>query len=327
VRHVLQGSVQKSGNTLRVTAQLVDGTSGAYIWSERYDRNIDDLFDLQDEIVRKVLIELQVKLTVGETARVLSRGTRNLEAWIFNTQATALGFKFTQDSMIRARELYSAAATADPEWANPVGGLAWTYYEHVRRGWSKSVKEDRERGMELARRAIEMDATDPLGYMQLGNLYIQKGDYEEGIALREKALELSPSDFYAMAGLAWRLPFVGQEKRALELYQRARKISPLYPWWLPAAEGLALHVDGQLERAISSYQESLAMNDQTMVRGRLAAVYADLDRIEAAREQVRIAMEQKPEATVDYFLRVLRFQDPKRTEWYAGLLAKAGLSK
>ena len=325
VRHVLEGSVQRSGDRLRVTMQLIDGINGTHLWSERYDREITDLFDLQDEIVKRVLIELQVKLTVGETARILSRGTNKLDAWLLNIQAEAEAFKWTPEANILARELYQAATEADPNWAQPVAGLAWTYREAVRRGWSKSKEEDRRRGIELARKAIDMDPIGPTGYMQLGNLYIESGKVEEGIALREKAVEIAPNNFFALAGLAWQLPFIGQEKRALELYQRAKTISPLYPAWLLAAEGFALHLDGQHERAIEAFKQSLARSARGDVHGRLAVVYADFGRMDKAREQIKIVLEKNPNAKVRDFLHIVRFQDPKRTEWYAGLLRATGL--
>ncbi len=325
VRHVLKGSVQKSGDRLRVTAQLIDGTSGAHLWSERYDREIKDLFVLQDEIVKQVLVALQVKLTEGDAARIGSRGTKNLEAWILSVQASTEGFKFTPEGNNNARQLYQAAHEADPNWANPLAGLAWTYREALRRGWSTSKEDDRRRGIELAKEAISMDPDDPFGYMQLGNLYIERGDVNEGIVLREKAVEIAPNDFYALVGLAWQLSLIGQEKRALELYQRCKRVSPLFPYWLLAAEGFALHLDGQHERAIEVFKQSLARSARGDVHGRLAVVYADLGRMDEAREQIKIVLEKNPNAKVRDFLRILNFQDPKRTEWYASLLKASGL--
>ncbi len=325
VRHVLEGSVQKSGDRLRVTAQLIDGTSGAHLWSERYDREVKDLFALQDEIVKQVLVALQVKLTEGDAARIGSRGTKNLEAWLLSVQASTEGFKFTPEGNNNARELYQAAHEADPNWANPLAGLAWTYREALRRGWSTSKEDDRRRGIELAQEAISMDPDDPFGYMQLGNLYIERGDVNEGIVLREKAVEIAPNDFYALVGLAWQLGLIGQERRALELYQRAKRVSPLYPYWLLLAEGFALHLDGQHERAIRTLRQSLERSQSAVVHARLAAVYADLDRIDEAEEEIKLVLEMSPDAKVEDFLRILNFQDPKRAEWYAGLLKASGL--
>lgn len=325
VGHVVTGTVQRSENRLRVTAQLIDGSSGASVWSNRYDRSIADLFALQDDIVKNVLVELQVTLTTGDTARILSRGTNSLDAWLLNVRAESEALKFNREANARARELYQAAAEADANWALPYGGLAWTYREAIRRGWSKTVEEDRKRGIELAQKVIQMDPSSAIGYIQLGNLYIEGGRLDEGIALREKALDLAPSNFWAAVGLAWQLIFVGQEKRALELYQLSKKISPLHPAWLLSSEAFAFHVDGQLEKAASTYKQAISRGKFPIFHGRLAAVYADLGQTEEAREQVKLLLDQKPTANISDLTRILRFQDPKRTDWYVGLLRKAGI--
>ena len=325
VGYVLTGTVQRSENQVRVIAQLADGSSGASVWSNRYDRNIADLFALQDDIVKNVLVELQVVLTTGDTARILSRGTKSLNAWLINVRAESEALKFDQEANARARELYQAASEADPNWALPYGGLAWTYREAIRRGWSKSVEKDRKRGIELAQRVIQMEPSSAIGYIQLGNLYIEGGRVDEGIALREKALELEPNNFWAAVGLAWQLIFVGQQERALELYQRSKKMSPLYPAWLLASEAFAFHVDGQLDKAASTYNQAINRGKFPIFHGRLAAVYADLGQTENARKQVKLLLEQKPTAKVSDLTRILRFQDPKRTVWYVRLLQKAGM--
>jgi tetratricopeptide (TPR) repeat protein len=206
-----------------------------------------------------------------------------------------------------------------------VGGLAWTYREAVRRGWSKDVEADRRRGIEFAKKAIEMGPNDPIGYIHLGNLYIESGRFKEGIELREKAIEVAPNNFYALSGLAWQLPFVGQEKHALDLYRRAKIISPLHPGWLLASEAFAFHVDGQHERAVELFEQSLVRIDFPILHGRLAAVYADIDRMDEAREQVRILLEKKPDARVKHLMQVIRFKDQARLDWYEGLLRKAGI--
>ena len=325
VDHVLDGTVQRSGDRVRVTMRMVNGSNGAIVWSNRYDREVVEIFKLQDEIVRKVIVELQSKLTLGEWALHDSRGTKSLDAWLLSIRGDAESFKFTRASNIRARELYQAAAKADPNWYRPLVGLAWTYREALRRGWSRSVQEDRKRGIELAQKVIQIEPSAPDGYIQLGNLYIESGRFKEGLALREKALELAPNDFYANAGLAWQLPFVGQAKRALELYRRAKQISPLHPGWLLASEAFALHVDGQHERAIAAFKEALARINFPILHGRLAAVYAEAGQMDEAREQVRLLLAKKPNAKIRDHTRILRFQDSKRTDWYVGLLRSAGV--
>lgn len=324
VSHLLEGSIQKSGERLRVTAQLIDGTDGTHLWSGRYDRKVEGLFQLQDEIVKQVLIELQVKLTLGDHARVTSRGTDNLEAWLLEAQAFDEGFKSTREGNIRARDLYEAAKRADPGWSRPLAGIAWTYCQAVQHCWSKSREADIRSGIQLAQKAIEMDAGDPFGYMMLGSLHIESGHFEEGIALREKAVEIAPNDLPALAGLAYKLTLVGQEKRALELFGRAKKLSPLQPWWVLGGEAVARQLLGQHDQAISLLKQSLEQYDRPEVRGHLAAVYADCGRMQEAHAEVACILKQNPNTRVEDFAHLLRFQDSKRNDWYVGLLKAAG---
>ena len=320
VGNVLSGTVQRSPERMRITMDLADGKTGEILWSDRYDREPEDLFKVQDEIVREVLLGLQVTLTAGDSARILSRGTENIDAWLLSVRAQHEMFKFTREAVAWAQAMYEEAAVLDPHWSSPLAGQAWAYREAVRRGWSTSVDEDRARGVELVKRSIEMAPDEPFGYILLDN-----GEYEEGIELREKAIELAPNNFFALAGLAWHLPFVGKEKEALELYRRARKLSPLYPAWLPASEAFALHVAGQHSRAIEMFEEAFGRIDFPILHGQLAAVYAELDEMDKAREQVAIFLQKKPDARISHVMQILRFQGPARTDWYEGLLKKAGV--
>jgi TolB-like protein len=170
VRYVLESSVQKSGDRLRVTPQLIDAISGGHLWAERYDRPIEDIFALQDEIVRHVLIELQVRFTEGDGVRIASRGTNNLEAWLYWIQAHAALRQFTREGTVRARELFEAAHRADPDWSRPLGGVAIGHEHEARYGWSASREDSIARGMEYAERAIAMDPKDPFGYFALRDM-------------------------------------------------------------------------------------------------------------------------------------------------------------
>lgn len=325
VEHVLSGDVQRSGQQLRITMQLAKGDDGTIIWSGRYDRDVAELFKMQDEIVRNVLIEMRVKLTTGEFARLEARGTKNLKAWLLSVRANAEVIKFNRDANLRGRELFTEAARADPNWHGPLSGIAWTYREALRRGWSTDREADLKRGIELANKVIKMAPKSADGYIQLGNLYIESGRVKQGIALREKALELEPNNFWAGVGLAWQLIFVGEVKRSLALYARAKRVSPLHPGWLIASEAFALHVDGQHTKAISAFKLAISKINFPILHGRLAAVYAEIGQMEDARQQVRMLLEKKPNAKISDLTRILNFQDPKRTEWYVRLLRKAGV--
>jgi adenylate cyclase len=326
VRYVLEGSVQKTDDRLRITVQLIDAISGNHLWSERYDRQLKDLFELQDDVINKVLVELQVKLTEGDNARVASRKTANLDAWLLRVQALAEGFKFTREGFVRSRELYQAAHEADPKWSRPLAGIAWTHEWDARRGWSASKEESVQTGIELARKAIDLDPMDPLGYQILGNLYFIRGDYSEAIALKEKALELAPNSFPAMVGLASLLYRGGEEQRALVLFTRAKRVSPIPIWWLLSGEGTALHMAGQNERAVEILKQAIGLKpNRADLHTRMAAVLASLGRIDEAREEIKATLKLSPELTISRVYFLSEFQNPKTADWYSDLLRKAGL--
>jgi adenylate cyclase len=326
VRYILEGSIQRTGEKVRVTTQLVDAISGNHIWAERYDRKFADLFELQDDVVKNVLVELQVKLTEGDNAKLASRQTASLDAWLLRNQAYAEGFKFTREGFIRSRKLYEAAHEADPKWSRPLAGIAWTHEWEARRGWSKSKEESIRIGMELAQKAIDMEPTDPLGYQILGNLYFAKGDYTQAIALREKALELAPNSFNVIVGLASLLRRGGEAERALELLERAKRFSPKHPWWVPYTEGVTLLLVGEHERAITALNEAISRKPKRAdTHVQLAAVLVDMGRLEEAKKAISDALKLDPKMSVSRMTRISEFQDPKTASWHDDLLRTAGL--
>jgi TolB-like protein/DNA-binding winged helix-turn-helix (wHTH) protein/Flp pilus assembly protein TadD len=323
--HVLSGTIQAEGRKLRISAQLSEGETGLAVWSQRYDRGAENFLKVQDDIVRQVIIALQIELTEGEGIRVVSRGTDNLEAWLLKTEALAEGFTFKRENTMKARELYRQASELDPDWAAPIGGLAWTYREAIRRGWSTDVGADRAKWLELAERCRKINPEFFGCYIQLGNYHIENGQVDEGIRLREKALALSPSDLSALSGLAWQLVLIGQIERGLELLNRAKMVSPFHPPWLIATEAYAFQVAGRYDKAIEGFQYALEHGDFPDWHARLAAVYAEAGDMENAKAQARLFIEKQPARTVSDLTRILKIQDPEETAHYADMLRKAGI--
>ena len=326
VRYILGGSVQKADDKLRITTKLVDAVSGQYVWSDRFDGHTDDLFALQDEIVKKVIVELQVELTDGDNARIASRGTRSLEAWLLRLEGASEFFKFSQESMIRAREIYEQAHQADPNWSRPLALIASVNWYEAKRGWSSSKEESIRSGMKLARRSIEMDPAAPFGYQTMGNLYAVKGDEEKAIEYRRRAAELAPNDFNAVAGLATRLKDFGQEKEAVDLFEQAMRLSPKHPWWLQSGYGVALHLMGRKEEAIESFQTAITLQPNHIhPRAFLTAVYTDLGLTDEARKQAQEVLRIDPQFSATKFMISHTLHDHVRDTRFVGLLHEAGL--
>lgn len=327
VQYVLEGSVQKAGEKLRITVQLVDAVKGRHLWAGRFDRLAKDIFALQDEIVKQVFVEMQVELTEGDHARVAARGTNNLEAWLRRVEAYGEFINFVPEGNLRARALYQAASEADLNWAQPIAGIAFTHWMDARKGWGASREESIRLGMEFAERAIAMDPNESLGYMALGNLFILDGNTTRGVELRRKALELAPNSFRSAAGLAMQFTRIGHEQEAVELFERAIRLSPKYQWWVPRGYGMALHLVGRKQEALEWFQKAKALKpNHVSVNVRLVAVYVDLDRMDDAAAALDEVLRLHPGLTIREFQQLgYLFQDPQRNEWYKELLMRAGL--
>jgi TolB-like protein/class 3 adenylate cyclase/Flp pilus assembly protein TadD len=326
VQYVLGGSVQRAGDQLRITTQLIDALNGRHLRAERFNRSEKDIFALQDEIVKRVVVELQVKLTEGDRARIASRGTDNLEAWLLRYEAAAEFYKFTREGMVRARELYEAAHRADPDWSRPVAALASVDWYEAKRGWSASKADPIRSGLALAQRSIEMDPKDPLGYHALGNLYALNGQGERAIELRRKAVELAPNDFNAVAGLATRLKDFGGEQEAVQLFEHAMRLSPKHPWWVLHGYGVALHLVGRKKEAVVSLRKAISHKPKTdLPYAFLAAVYADMGRMEEAKQAAREVTRLNPTFSANRFMKSHTLHDAARDARFVELLRRAGL--
>ena len=323
--NVLKGSVQGTLGKFRVILQLIDGISGNYLWSETYDSQGQDMLALQDDIVRKMLTEVRVNITVGDRARLDEGGTRDLNALLSYVQARGEWAKFSRDSNFRARSLFQKVHDAEPNWGAPLAYIAATYREAATRGWSALPESDFAKAEEFAERAITLDPNDPIVCMHLGTLRLATGRTDEGIALCEKAVELAPNEFGSLGTLAWNLPRVGQITRALVLFTRARKVRPAASGPTLANEGFVAHLAGQRDRAVEVLKECTARFDLPDARVRLAGLYVDLGRLDEARAEIARLLAHEPDATIKEYTGNLPFSDEAKRDWYVGLLRAAGL--
>ena len=193
VRYVLEGSVQKSGDRVRITAQLIDALSSHHLWAERYDRDLKDIFALQDEITMKVITALQVELTAGEMAGMMAKGAKNLDAFIKYMQALQFFDKVTKEGNAQAKKILEEAIALDPEYPRLYMGLALTHYMDVWYGTTESPDQSLARAFELAQKAISLDDSNAAAYSVLGQIYMMKKQYDKAIAECERAVSLDPN--------------------------------------------------------------------------------------------------------------------------------------
>lgn len=325
VGSVLEGRVQGTAQRLRITLQLIDGATGNFIWAERYDSEIADIFALQDDIVRKTLIGIRSKLISGDQARIAASGTQNLTAWLRCNEAFEEWAKFSSDSNVRAIELFRMAHEADPAWSHPLAGLTAAYGEAAVRGWGASRKQTLAEAEAFGRRAIEIGPNNPSGYAYLATVRINNGKVKEGIALCEKAVEIAPNDFGALNALGWSLPRVGEFTRSLAVFARSRRNRPTPSGAVLANEAFVAHLAGLRERAVDLLSQCLEHTNIIDAHIRLAALYTDLGRLDEARAEVSRILARQPDATIEEYTKNLPFPDSERLKWYRGLLIAAGL--
>lgn len=325
VRYLLTGSIQGSERCLRVTVKLVDGAAGKCVWSDRYDCPFDDIFTRQDDIVRRVLMEICAKLTSGEHAHISGRGTHKLDAWLLHGQALEEWYRFECAANFRARSMYQRAHDADPKWSGPLAGLSATYREAAIRGWGGSLESNLEAAMELAKKAVALGPDDSTAHVHLANVRAQMGQIEEAVVIFEKAIELEPSDYFPLGAFAHFLPMVGEEMRALALFARSRNARPVPTGADLANEAFVLHLAGHRERAIEVLIESIGLSDIVDAHVRLAALYFECDRPQEARAEVTHVLTREPDATMGEYIGNLSFRDRQQRDRYKDLLRGAGL--
>jgi TolB-like protein len=326
VRTVLEGSVRRAGDRVRISAQLVEAKTGRHLWAERYDRQIIDIFDLQDEITQEIVTALEVRLTKGEQVRLRRRQTNHIEAWDLYVRALTCLTHFTREDNVMARELVQRAIQIDSKFGGAWALLAWTHYADARAGWGESNEASLKKGVETALKGLAIDQNDADAYAMLGALRTLQRRYDEAIEAGRHAIELSPSaaDHYVM--YAGTLNFVGRAEDAVNLIQKAMRLSPFYADWYLGIIGQSYRLLGRFDEAIAADKERLARNPDNVISDlRLAAVYAELGRDEEARFHVREALKKNPNYLLDQMRDTNPYKDIAEMEHYLDLLRKSGL--
>ncbi len=254
VRYVVEGGVLKAKGQVRITAQLIDATSGYHLWAERYDRSLKDLFALQDEIVQKIVTTLKLQLTLQEQGYIVRKHTDNLEAYDFLLRGIELLFRYAQESNVQARQMYEKALTLDPQYAEAYAWLSWAYYFEWVFFWNTDP-QTLERAFELAQQAIALDDSLPRAHSALGYVYMEKQRYDQAIAEGERAIALDPNHADSYAIQAGTLILAGRPADALRLAEQAMRLNPRYPpFYLLMLSG-AYYFTGRSTEAVATAKE------------------------------------------------------------------------
>jgi adenylate cyclase len=327
VKYVLEGSVQKAGDRLRVNAQLIDALKGHHLWAERYDRELKDLFKLQDEITMKILSALEMKLTRG-----VSYGyqTNNFEAWSHYTRGLSLLNRIAVEDLLKARKHFEQAVNLDPDYAYAWTSLARTYSIEVSMGWSKSPGESIKRSFELAQKIAALGENLGALHILMNRLYKLQGKYDKAIAEGEKSVALDPNSARAHIFLAETLHYGGRPEEAIVHAKKAMRLEPYYPAWYLVNLAGPYEMIGRYDEAIAIWKQFL----ERSLRGesppiyaheRLVINYARLDRMEEARAHAAEILKIKPDYTVEFYRKATPYKDQKYLDSLVALLSKAGL--
>ena len=330
VRYVLEGSVQKSGERIRINAQLIDATSGHHIWSEKYDRDMTNLFALLDDITRNIGVALQIKLTDGEQARVFHRDTKNLEAWALASQAFDVIQRFTREDVARAKELSEEAVKLDPQYGFAWSLLAWAYFEGAIAGWCESPEEYFKKAVELNHKALTLNKDLFCATAMLGSIHLWQRQYEQAIEMGRRSIELGPNIALNYAILAITLNYAGNFEEAITLGERAIRLHPFCPLWYLDTLAASYRMAGRYEEALALYKQILTRaQEETFylfpAHIGLAEVHSEMGRVEEAHTQAKEILRMAPSFSLENWGKRQPFKDAKHREKRLTALRKAGL--
>ncbi|MGD8983624.1 MAG: tetratricopeptide repeat protein [Desulfobacteraceae bacterium] len=326
VQYVLEGSVRKAENKVRVTAQLVDALNGRHLWAETYDRELKDIFTVQDQITFKVVAALQVKLTEGEQALIVAGRTNNFEAYAKFLQGVEYVKRFNRDGNLLARKMAEEVIDLDPNYPRGYRLLATTHWLDVRLGLSKSPTQSLAKAAELYKKVIAMDPSDAPAHAFLGMVYTMMRQHEKGIAQVEKAVALNPNVADAQAFFALISHFNGRHKEGIETIKKAIRLNPFPPNWYFGILGQAYCHAGMYQAAIAEYKKALRIEpDNLMVHQNLAISYSLLGREEEAHAEAAEVLRLNPNYCVENAAKGWPYKKESDRELILTGLRKAGL--
>jgi adenylate cyclase len=326
VRYVLKGSVRKSKDRVRVTAQLIDAITGKHLWAEQYDRDLKDIFALQDEITLKILTELQVKLTEAEQARLLAKGTDNLGAYLKLLQGREHLYRFNKENNALARAMFQEAIALDPAYPNPYAFLGTTHLMDMWLGSSKSPRESLAKAIKYARKAIALDDSYANAHGLLGNLYIFTRQYDKGIAECERGVALDPNSADALGWLGQSLYWADRPEEVIPVLEKAIRLNPIPQSWYLYTLAMAFRDTGRYEEAISACKKVFHREPKNVIaRLVLASTYSLSGREEEARAEAAEILRIDPKFSLERLAKTRPHKNQANTEQFIDSLRKAGL--
>jgi adenylate cyclase len=328
VRYIVEGSVRRAGSRVRITAQLIDAVEDSHLWAERYDRQIEDIFEVQDEVVRAIVSAIEPQLLSSERNRALRKPPESLDAWESYQRGLWHSYRFRPEERETALAFFEQAIALDARFAPAHAGLGMALYVYSLLGGAPDHAADIDRAVASCMTAIGLDENDPLTYLSLCRCLVLKGQPEAAILAAEKALRLNPGFGAAHFGRAHALWHGGRAGEALASHDAAIRLSPRDPslWAFQASKAIALALSGALEQAIDVSRSAQQQANAAIFAhvGELLALGL-LERGEAAADAIQRARKVMPAVTVGYLDAVLPITDPPSRALFLKGLRQAGL--
>ena len=327
VSHVLEGSVRRAGGRVRITSQLLDSATGHHAWAERYDRNLEDIFAVQDEITKEIVAALDVKLLRGEQATVWRQSLRRPEALDAYYRGLDFVNRMTREANVQAVHCFEQVIRLEPD--SPLGylGTAWTHLSASRYGWSDSAPESLNRAAKLARKALDLDELCADAHALLGYYHLLAHAHDDAIAAGERSVALNPNHADNAANLACSYLVSGRPAEAIALMQRAIRLSPIYPAWYLNILGFGHYQSGQYDEAEKvlklALQREPAYADCRLI---LAGVHHARGRVEEARREAQEVMRHSPNFQLrDFEAKSAIVKDREMLSRFLDMLRQLGL--
>ncbi|MFT5114531.1 MAG: adenylate cyclase [Parasphingorhabdus sp.] len=326
VRYVLEGSVRKAGSKVRITSQLIDSSTDGHVWAERFDRDLEDIFAVQDEVTQKIVSALKVQLTQAEQEQLTYRDTDNLDAYDYLLRGKEYYLRFTRDANQQARQLYEKAIELDPNYATALAELARIYVQARNHGWTVNLVEPLQQASNFAEKAVELNDSLPQARVVLGFINMWKHDHEAAIAEVSRGLVLDPNHTEGQMYQAIILGFAGQPEESMEWVEKSILLNPGSPFWYLFAQGNAYFSMERYPEAIAACIKAAIINPNFIFAHLLLlACYSNLGKREECEAELKECLARMPDLTVSWAEEVMPYKDRDVLTRFINDLREAGL--
>jgi TolB-like protein/class 3 adenylate cyclase/tetratricopeptide (TPR) repeat protein len=322
VRYVVEGSVQRSGDTVRINVQLIEAASGVHLWSDRYKRPLVDLFTLCDEIIDRLVATLVARVEMSERERALRKPIESLEAYDHCLRGRELWWLWEEEANRVAQDHFRKAIELDPTFSLAYRSLSYVLIQSGCGGWAASPHQVLDEARELAERAVALIPADFENYAQLGFACLYSRDFDRSLGCYRRAVDLNPNSPDLLADMADALVHVGKTAEGVAMIQQAKQLNPLSSDWYDWVLGIAAFFDGRYEEALDALNR--VGNSSSFLRCDLAATYVRLGRMDEARATVRDILQAQPNYRIGSVL-LTPFKNPKVTQGFVADLKLAGI--